>query len=90
MNKASLIDQMSTMTKMSKADCKRCLESFMEIVYKNLKKGKRITITNFGTYMVMSRKKRVGVNPSTGRKMEIPSKKVVKFRPGKKLREMSK
>jgi DNA-binding protein HU-beta len=87
MNKAELIDLMSVITKLSKADCKRAIEGFIESVSKTLKKGKSVVLTNFGTFAVASRKRRVGVNPSTGRKMEIPAKKVVKFKPGKKLRK---
>jgi DNA-binding protein HU-beta len=86
MNKAELIDVMSSMTKLSKADCKKALESFVDAIFKTLKKGKSVVLTNFGTFSVSTRKKRVGVNPSTGKRMEIPSKKVPKFKPGKKLR----
>jgi DNA-binding protein HU-beta len=88
MNKAELIDSMSTMTKLSKADCKKLLEAFVETVSKSLKKGKSVVLTNFGTFVVSNRKRRVGVNPSTGKRMEIPAKKVPKFKPGKKLRHM--
>jgi DNA-binding protein HU-beta len=88
MNKAELIDSMSTMTKLSKADCKKALESFIETVSKSLKKGKSVVLTNFGTFVISSRKRRMGVNPSTGKKMEIPARKVAKFKPGKKLRHM--
>ena len=86
MNKAELIDLMASLTKLSKADCKKCLEAFIEAVYRTLKKGKSLTITNFGTFLVISRKARTGVNPSTGKKMQIPGKRVPKFRAGKKLR----
>lgn len=86
MNKAELIAIMATMTKASKADCKKALEAFVEAVSKSLKKGKPVVLTNFGTFMVFKRKKRMGVNPSTGKKMEIPAKNVPKFKPGKNLR----
>ena len=40
--------------------------------------------------MTMKRKKRVGVNPATGKKMEIPAKRVPKFKPGKALKDLVK
>lgn len=88
MNKAELIDIMSGLTKLSKTDCKKAVEAFIEAISKSLKKGKPVVLTNFGTFTVFSRKKRMGVNPSTGNKMEIPAKRVPKFKPGKKLRGM--
>ncbi len=87
MNKAELIDQISVKTKMTKADCKRALEAFIDTVEKSLKKGKAVALTGFGTFDVMKRKARVGINPATGKKMNIPAKRVPKFRPGKELKE---
>jgi len=87
MNKAMLIDQIATQTKLPKTVCKNVIESFMKSVEGSLKKGKSIVLTGFGTFTVMKRKARVGINPSTGKKMQIPAKKVPKFKPGKKLRE---
>lgn len=88
MNKASLIEQMAKDTKMSKTICKNALESFIKAVEGTLKKGKSVVLTGFGTFTVMRRKERVGINPATGNKMKIPAKKVPKFKPGKKLKDM--
>lgn len=87
MNKAKLIEQMAKQTKMPKASCKKVLESFVKSVSAALKGGKMVTITGFGTFTTVKRKKRTGVNPVTGKKMEIPAKTVPKFRPGKALRD---
>ncbi len=88
MNKAKLIEQMSKMSKMPKASCKKVLESFIRSIGQSLKGGKSVVLTGFGTFAVMKRKSRVGVNPATGKKMQIPAKKVAKFKPGKALRDM--
>jgi DNA-binding protein HU-beta len=88
MNKASLIDQMAKDTKLPKTACKNALESFIKSIEGSLKKGKSVVITGFGTYSVMKRKARVGVNPATGKKMQIPARRVPKFKPGKKLRDL--
>ena len=88
MNKAELIEEMSKSTKMPKVICKKLLESLIGTVEKALKKKKSVVLTNFGTFMVVSRKGRMGVNPSTGAKMKINPKSVVKFKVGKKLKAL--
>jgi DNA-binding protein HU-beta len=88
MNKAQLIEKMAKNSKMSKSACKKVLETFIEVVGKTLKSGTNIVLTGFGTFTVMKRKARTGVNPATGKKMDIPAKKVAKFRPGRALRDM--
>lgn len=90
MNKAALIEQMAKDTKMPKSACKDCLESFIGTVEKSLKKGKTVVLTGFGTFSVIKRKARTGINPATGKKMQIPAKKVPKFKPGKQLKDMVK
>jgi DNA-binding protein HU-beta len=90
MNKAKLVEHMAKMTKMPKSTCKECLEAFISTIGAALKAGKPVVLTGFGTFSVMKRKTRVGVNPATGKKMQIPAKKVPKFKPGKALKTMVK
>ncbi|MCL5436282.1 MAG: HU family DNA-binding protein [Candidatus Dependentiae bacterium] len=87
MNKAQLIEKMAKNSKMSKSACKKVLETFIDVVGKTLKSGTNIVLTGFGTFTVMKRKARTGVNPATGKKMDIPAKRVAKFRPGRALRD---
>ena len=86
MNKAMLVESMSKITKLPKATCKECLEAFVSSVEFALKKGNAVVLTGFGTFQVINRKERVGINPATGEKMQIPSKNVPKFKAGKKLK----
>lgn len=88
MNKAALIEQIARDTKLPKTVCKSMLESFIKSVESCLKKGKTVVLTGFGTFTVMKRKERMGINPATGKQMKIASKRVPKFRPGKKLKEL--
>ena len=57
----------------------------MEAVTEALKSGEKVTLVGFGTFMVAERAARTGRNPQTGEKIEIPARKVVKFKPGSKL-----
>ena len=86
MNKAKLVEQMAKITKTPKAACKKAMEAFIKTVSSSLKSGKSVVLTGFGTFAVMKRKSRTGVNPATGKKMQIPAKKVPKFKSGKALK----
>lgn len=90
MNKAKLIESMAKTTKQSKATCKEMLEAFLSTVSGALKQGKTVVLTGFGTFSVMKRKSRVGINPVTRAKMTIAAKKVPKFKPGKALKALIK
>lgn len=88
MNKAELIDNIAKVSKLSKMQSKAALEAFITCVSSALKQNKTISLTGFGTFAIMKRKSRVGVNPATGKKMQIPAKNVPKFKPGKALKSL--
>lgn len=90
MNKAKLVEHMAKLTKLPKSTCKNCVEAFITVVGNSLKQNKQITLTGFGTFSVMQRKARSGVNPVTKKKMSIAAKKVPKFKPGKALKSIIK
>jgi DNA-binding protein HU-beta len=90
MNKAKLIESMAKSTKQTKAVCKDMLEAFLSTVSGALKQGKQVVLTGFGTFSVMKRKSRTGINPVTRQKMTIAAKKVAKFKPGKALKALVK
>ena len=82
MNKTDLINAMATETGLSKADAKRALESFIVTTTNALKKGNRVGLTGFGSWTVTTRAARKGRNPQTGHEINIPAKRVVKFKTG--------
>lgn len=90
MNKAALIEFMAKDTKLPKTTCKNALESLIKGIEGALKKNKSVVLTGFGTFSIMKRKARTGINPATGKKMQIPAKKVPKFKAGKKFKDMIK
>jgi len=88
MNKMELVEALAKKTKESKATCKRVLEAFVDVVGEAMKKNKQVVLTGFGTFSVVKRKARTGVNPATGKKMTIEARKVPKFKPGKALKDL--
>ncbi len=85
MNKAQLIDAISGDAKMTKADAKKALDAFITATTKALKKGDRVALVGFGSFAVSKRSARTGRNPQTGKEINIPAKKVVRFKPGSEL-----
>lgn len=90
MNKAKLVEHMAKLSKLSKSTCKSCVEAFIAVVGNSLKQNKQVTLTGFGTFSVMQRKARSGINPVTKKRMSIAAKKVPKFKPGKALKSLVK
>jgi DNA-binding protein HU-beta len=86
MTKAELITNIAKEAKITKAAAEKALNSFTGNVTKALKKGDKLTLTGFGTFMVAKRKARSGRNPRTGKEIKIAATKVAKFKAGNKLR----
>jgi len=87
MTKTKLIAAIAKDTNLTKADSERALNSFLTNVTKTLKKEGKLTLTGFGTFDVVKRKRRKGRNPQTGEVINIKARKVVKFKAGKGLKD---
>ncbi len=88
MTKAELIDGISKDAGVTKVAADAALNSFMANVTKALKKKNgKVTLVGFGTFSKVHRKARKGRNPQTGASIKIKAHNVVKFSPGKKLKE---
>ena len=87
MNKTELIAEICDQTELSKKDVEAVLNSFMDVVTKELSKGEKIQLVGFGTFEVSERAARTGRNPSTRETIEIPAAKVPKFKAGKALKD---
>ena len=88
MTKAELVEKMSKDAGITKVAAAVALESFIDNVTKTLKKKDgKVTLVGFGTFLKSRRKARKGRNPQTGEAIKIKAANVVKFKPGKKLRD---
>ncbi len=85
MNKAQLVEAMSSNAGISKADAKNALDAFISTTSDALKKGDRVALVGFGSFSVSKRAERKGRNPQTGKEITIKAKNVVKFKPGADL-----
>jgi DNA-binding protein HU-beta len=85
MNKTQLIDAMAETSGLTKADAKRALEAFVGATTESLKSGDKVALVGFGSFSISERAARSGRNPKTGTTINIPAKKVVKFKAGADL-----
>lgn len=85
MNKAELIDSIAEGADLSKSDAKKALDAFVSTLSDKLKTGDKISLVGFGSFSVSERSARTGRNPQTGAEIQIPAKKVVKFKAGSEL-----
>lgn len=88
MTKAELVEQMAKDAGISKVAAGAALASFIDGVTKTLKKKDgKVTLVGFGTFTKVRRNARKGRNPQTGEVIKIKAANVVKFKPGKSLKE---
>jgi len=86
MNKAELVEEVANQTGLTKKTSREAVDAVISVITDSLGREEKVTLVGFGTFQVMKRKAREGRNPQTGEKLEIPAKKVAKFRVGKNLR----
>jgi DNA-binding protein HU-beta len=87
MNKAQLIDAIADKACLTKVDAKKALEAFVATVGESLKSNEKVALVGFGSFSVSQRASRSGRNPQTGKAIQIPAKKVVRFKAGAELAE---
>jgi len=87
MNKTDLINAISEDAEITKVQSKVVLESLISNLTNTLAEGEKVTLVGFGTFSVAQREARKGRNPQTGAEIDIPAKKVVKFKTGSALKD---
>jgi len=88
MTKAELVEKMAGDAGITKVAAAAALDSFIANIGKALKKKDgKVTLVGFGTFTKVRRKARKGRNPQTGEVIKIKASNVVKFKPGKKLKD---
>lgn len=85
--KGDIAEMFSKEMGLSKSEGMRALNSLIFLITTNLKKGNKVTLTGFGTFDVVKRKARKGVNPQTGEKIKIAARKAPTFKAGAALKE---
>lgn len=90
MTKQDLVAQVSKQTNLSMRASKGAVDAVFSTVAGVLKRGEKVVVTGFGTFLVRSRAARKGRNPQTGAEIKIPATKTPGFTAGKSLKRMVK
>lgn len=87
MNKSDLINSVAEKTGLTKTKSNQVIDAVIGTISESLKGGEKVTLVGFGTFTTSQREARTGRNPKTGETLEIPAKKVPKFKPGTELQK---
>jgi len=86
--KRELIERIAALTGQRRSAVKETVQQFLDAVIDELGKGNRLEFRDFGVFEVKQRAARRAQNPKTLQRVDVPSKKTVKFKPGRRMREL--
>jgi integration host factor subunit beta len=87
MTKADLVDKVTALGELTRRDGEIIVDTLFESVIGALKSGDKIEIRGFGSFRTRQRNSRIGRNPKTGERVDVPAKRVPFFKPSKELRD---
>jgi len=85
MIKVDMINLISEVADITKVKAEIAIDAILNAMKESLKNGERIELRGFGVFQVKQRKRGIGRNPRTGKEVEIPPGKTIRFKPGKNL-----
>ncbi len=88
MTKRELVIRVANMLGMTQSDVAKIIEGTFDTISRTLAEGQRWELRDFGVFEVKTRASRIGRNPRTGDQVPVPERRVVTFRPGKKMKEL--
>ena len=87
LTKSQVIAGLAEKSGMAKKDVKNFLDVLAEMAYSEVRTNGQFVLPGFGKMVKVDRKARVGINPATGEKIQIPAKTSAKFRLTKAAKE---
>jgi integration host factor subunit beta len=88
MTKADLIEEVARVVEMTRKDSEVIVEAIFDSIVKSLRAGDKIEIRGYGSFRTRERQPRVGRNPKTGDRVEVPAKRIPYFKPSKELKDL--
>src|SRR5213596_4253520 len=88
LTKADLIEEILRITELPRKESETIVETIFDSIIQSLQQGQKIEIRGFGSFRTRERRGRVGRNPKTGAKVEVPAKKIPFFKPSKELKDV--
>ena len=88
MTKAELVNEVARTTDLTKRHAEIIVNTVFESIVESLKEGEKIELRGFGSFRIRRRGSRIGRNPKTGERVDVPPKRIPYFKPGKALKEL--
>ena len=88
MTKADLVEEVVKVSNLSKRHAEIVVNTLFRSIIEALQKDDKIELRGFGSFRVRRRRSRQGRNPKTGDRVEVPSKRIPYFKPGKDLKDV--
>ena len=85
MNKGELVNAIAAESGLTKADAKKALEATVCAITTALKEGDKVSLVGFGSFSIVKKEARKGINPATQKPVDIAAKNVAKFKAGAEL-----
>jgi len=85
--KADLVEEVVRVTELGRKESEAIVETIFESIIGALQSGDRIEIRGFGSFRTRQRRGRIGRNPKTGAKVDVPPKRIPFFKPSKELKD---
>ena len=87
LTKAELVEEVARVTQLTKKQAEEIVNTVFVTIVDSLRTGRKIELRGFGSFRIRNRGARIGRNPKTGDKVEVPPKRIPYFKPGKELKE---
>ncbi len=88
MTKADLIEEVSRVVEMTRKESEVIVEAIFDSIVRSLRSGDKIEIRGFGSFRTRDRQARIGRNPKTGERVDVPAKRIPFFKPSKELKDL--
>jgi integration host factor subunit beta len=88
MTKADLIEEVSGVVELTRKESEVIVEAIFDSIVRTLRTGDKIEIRGFGSFRTRERQARIGRNPKTGTRVDVPAKRIPYFKPSKELKDL--
>lgn len=88
MTKAELVERVADSAQLTKKHAELIVNTVFDSIVQSLKEGEKIELRGFGSFRIRQRGSRIGRNPKTGEKVDVPPKRIPYFKPGKELKDL--
>jgi integration host factor subunit beta len=87
LTKAALVEEVARIAQVTKKQAEEIVQTVFVTIVESLRGGRKVELRGFGSFRIRNRGARIGRNPKTGHRVEVPPKRIPYFKPGKELKE---